>query len=112
MSKCFVAGKASTVSRDLENISAVRGENATFTCEVTQSNAIIKWTKEGKSIRKSQKYDIIKEDRVMKLVIHNVSSKDAGEYRCEVVGGATAKAKLDVKGEDEFIQGWYLFCFC
>ncbi|XP_019734410.1 obscurin isoform X5 [Hippocampus comes] len=92
-----IEGKASTLSRDLENINVVRGENATFTCEVTQSTAIVKWTKEGKSIRKSQKYDIIKEDCVMKLVIHNVSSKDAGEYRCEVVGGATAKAKLDVK---------------
>ncbi|XP_051944300.1 obscurin isoform X4 [Hippocampus zosterae] len=92
-----IEGKVSTLSRDLDDISVVRGENATFTCEVTQSTAIVKWTKEGKSIRKSQKYDIIKEDRVMKLVIHNVSSKDAGEYRCEVVGGATAKAKLDVK---------------
>ncbi|XP_053185436.1 obscurin [Scomber japonicus] len=92
-----VEGKASSVSKELENVSVVEGEEAVFTCEVTQTTSTVKWTKESKVIKKSQKYDICQEDRVMKLIIHNVSAQDSGEYSCEVVGGATTKAKLEIK---------------
>ncbi|XP_061695247.1 obscurin isoform X3 [Syngnathoides biaculeatus] len=92
-----VEGKAASLSRELENVSVVRGEDATFTCEVTQATSLVKWAKGSKAVRKSQKYDIIREERVMKLVIYNVSVQDSGEYSCEVVGGATTKARLEVK---------------
>ncbi|XP_057712682.1 obscurin [Corythoichthys intestinalis] len=92
-----VEGKASSLSKELENVSVFRGENATFTCEVTQMNSLVKWAKEGKAIRKSQKYDIIREESIMKLVVFNVSTQDSGDYSCEVVGGATTKARLEVK---------------
>ncbi|XP_074507683.1 obscurin [Sebastes fasciatus] len=92
-----VEGKASSVSKGLQNVSVVHGEDAVFTCEVTHASSTVKWAKEGKAIRKSQKYDISQEDRVMKMTIHNVSAQDSGEYSCEVVGGATTKAKLEIK---------------
>ncbi|KAF1383754.1 hypothetical protein PFLUV_G00135120 [Perca fluviatilis] len=92
-----VEGKASSVSKGLQNVSAVQDEDAVFTCEVTQASSTVKWAKEGKAIKKSQKYDISQEDKVMKLTIHNVSAQDSGEYSCEVVGGATTKAKLEIK---------------
>ncbi|XP_054452325.1 obscurin [Anoplopoma fimbria] len=92
-----VEGKASSVSKGLQHVSAVQGEDAVFTCEVTQSSSTVKWAKESKAIKKSQKYDISQEDKVMKLIIHNVSAQDSGEYSCEVVGGATTKAKLEIK---------------
>ncbi|KAK9538589.1 hypothetical protein VZT92_003751 [Zoarces viviparus] len=92
-----VEGKASSVSKGLQNVSAVQGEDAVFTCEVTHSSSSVKWAKESKTIRKSQKYDISKEYKVMKLTIHNVSAQDSGEYSCEVVGGATTKAKLEIR---------------
>ncbi|XP_037642969.1 obscurin isoform X43 [Sebastes umbrosus] len=92
-----VEGKASSVSKGLQNVSVVQGEGAVFTCEVTNASSTVKWAKEGKAIRKSQKYDISQEDKVMKLTIHNVSAQDSGEYSCEVVGGATTKAKLEIK---------------
>ncbi|KAL7385989.1 hypothetical protein ABVT39_002583 [Epinephelus coioides] len=92
-----VEGKASSVSRGLQNVKADRGEDAVFICEVTQASSTVKWAKEGKAIKKSQKYDITQEGRVMKLTIHNVSAQDSGEYSCEVVGGATTKAKLEIK---------------
>ncbi|XP_039998756.1 obscurin isoform X7 [Xiphias gladius] len=92
-----VEGRASSVSRGIENVSAVQGEEAVFTCEVTQASSTVKWAKEGKAIKKSQKYDISQEDKVMKLTIHNVSAQDSGEYSCEVVGGATTKAQLEIK---------------
>ncbi|XP_068459615.1 obscurin isoform X1 [Clinocottus analis] len=92
-----VEGKASSVSKSLQSVSAVQGEDAVFTCEVTQSSSTVKWAKESKAIKKSQKYDISQEDKVMKLTIRNVSAQDSGEYSCEIVGGATTKAKLEIR---------------
>ncbi|KAM4551557.1 obscurin isoform 7-T7 [Odontesthes bonariensis] len=92
-----VEGKASSVSKGLENASAVQGEDAVFTCEVTQARSTVKWAMEGKAIKTSQKYEISQQEKVMKLTIRNVSAKDSGEYSCEVVGGATTKAKLEIK---------------
>ena len=104
MSTSLGAGRASSVSKGLQNVSAVQGEEAVFTCEVTQASSTVKWAKEGKAIKKSQKYDISQEDKVMKLTIHNVSAQDSGEYSCEVVGGATTKAQMEIKGETSFLN--------
>lgn len=95
--------KASFVSRELENVSVVQGEDAVFTCEVRQATSTIKWAKEGKVIKKSHKYTIGQEDRIAKLTVHNTSAQDSGEYSCEVVGGATTKAMLEIKGRTEFM---------
>ncbi|CAI5640968.1 unnamed protein product [Oreochromis niloticus] len=92
-----VEGKASSVSKGLQNICVVQGEDAVFTCEVTQASFAVKWAKDGKAIKKSQKYELSQQDRVMKLAIHNVSAQDSGEYSCEVIGGATTRAKLEIK---------------
>lgn len=93
-------GKASSLSRGLENVTAFLSEDAVFTCEVTQTGSTVNWAKEGKLIRKSQKYDINQEDKVMRLTVRNVAAQDSGEYSCEVVGGATTKAKLEIKGNE------------
>ncbi|XP_034038495.1 obscurin-like [Thalassophryne amazonica] len=92
-----VEGKASSVSKGLQNVSAIPGEDAAFTCIVMQASSTVKWAKEGKAIKKSQKYELSQEDKVMKLIIHKVTAQDSGEYSCEVVGGATTKAKLEIK---------------
>nr|XP_040027511.1 obscurin isoform X10 [Gasterosteus aculeatus aculeatus] len=92
-----VEGRAAYVSKELQNVSAVQGEDAVFTCELTQSNSTVKWAKESKAIKKSQKYDICQEEKILKLTVRNVSAQDSGEYSCEVVGGATTKAKLEIR---------------
>ncbi|KAM9427865.1 obscurin isoform 6-T6 [Salvelinus alpinus] len=92
-----VEGKAQSVSRELQSIRVFSGEDAVFTCEVTQTRATVQWAKDGKDIRKSEKYEISKEERVMKLTVHSVTVQDSGEYSCEVIGGATTKAKLEIK---------------
>ncbi|KAK6310836.1 hypothetical protein J4Q44_G00188910 [Coregonus suidteri] len=95
--KLTVKGKTQSVSRELQSVSVVSREDAVFTCEVTQTSATVQWAKDGKEIKKSEKYEISKEERVMKLTIHSVTVQDSGEYSCEVIGGATTKAKLEVK---------------
>lgn len=87
------------MSRELQNVSVVAGEDAVFSCEVTQTSASVKWAKDGKAIKKSQKYSLSQEEKVMTLTVHSVSANDSGEYSCEVVGGATTKAKLEVQGK-------------
>lgn len=101
ISLSFLLGKASSLSKGLQNISLVQGEDAVFTCEVTQSSSKVKWAKDGKSIKKSQKYEISQQEKVMKLNIHSVSAEDSGEYSCEVIGGATTKARLEIKGKHD-----------
>ncbi|MEQ2284724.1 hypothetical protein AMECASPLE_024450, partial [Ameca splendens] len=92
-----VEGKSSSISNGLQNVSAVCGEDGIFTCEVTQASSTVKWAKDGKAIRTSKKYEISQQQKVMKLTIHNVSAEDSGEYSCEIVGGATTRAKLEIK---------------
>ncbi|XP_031665703.1 obscurin isoform X11 [Oncorhynchus kisutch] len=95
--KLTVKGKAQSVSRELQSVSVVSGEDAVFTCEVTQTSTTVQWAKDGKDIRKSEKYNISKEEKVMKLTVRSVTVQDSGEYSCEVIGGATTKAKLVIK---------------
>lgn len=89
------------MSRGLENVSVVQGEDAVFTCELRQATSTVKWAKEDKVIKKSHKYAISQEDRTVKLTIHNTSVQDSGGYSCEVVGGATTKATLEIKGRTQ-----------
>jgi len=66
----------------------------------------VKWSKDGKSIRKSQKYEISQEQTLVKLIIRSVTEKDSGEYSCEITGGPTSKAKLEIKGKDFKVYGF------
>ncbi|KAM9789384.1 obscurin [Neosynchiropus ocellatus] len=92
-----VEGRASSVSKGLEDVRAVLGEDAVFTCEVTHSTSTVKWTKDGTTVKRGQKYDVKQEGKVMKLIISSVSPEDSGVYCCEVVGGASTRATLEVK---------------
>ncbi|XP_026114229.1 obscurin isoform X16 [Carassius auratus] len=92
-----VEGEAPAISKELQGVSARIGEDATFSCELSQSGLEVKWSKDGKSIRKSQKYEISQEQTLVKLTVRNVTEKDSGEYSCEVTGGPTSKAKLEIK---------------
>lgn len=96
--------KASSVSRGLENVSVVQGEDAVFTCELRQATFTVRWAKEGKVIKKSHKYTISQEERIARLTVHHTSAQDSGEYSCEVVGGATTKATLEIKGRTGFLH--------
>ncbi|KAJ8337405.1 hypothetical protein SKAU_G00386250 [Synaphobranchus kaupii] len=93
-----VKGKAVKVSRELQDTRVAPGEDAEFSCEVTQPGALIKWSKDGKAIRKSNKYEISQDGCLAKLLVHSTTTRDSGEYCCEVDSAGTTKAKLEVKG--------------
>uniref|UniRef100_A0A672LBB8 Ig-like domain-containing protein n=1 Tax=Sinocyclocheilus grahami TaxID=75366 RepID=A0A672LBB8_SINGR len=103
-------GEAPTISKELQGVSAKIGEDATFSCELSQSGLEVKWSKDGKSIRKSQKYEISQEQTLVKLTIRNVTEKDSGEYSCEITGGPTSKVTVPttvtwLKGTKEIRAG-------
>ncbi|XP_047667394.1 obscurin isoform X5 [Tachysurus fulvidraco] len=92
-----VKGEVPTFSKELKDVSIAPGEDAVFLCELSQAGLDAIWYKNGKSIQKSLKYEMIQENKVVKLIVHGVTAKDSGEYSCEVTGGPTSKAQLEIK---------------
>ncbi|KAA0704500.1 Obscurin [Triplophysa tibetana] len=96
-----VEGEAPTISKELQGISAKAGEDATFSCELSQPGLEVKWSKDGKSIRKSQKYEIIHAQTLVNLTIRSVNEKDAGEYSFTWLKG---KKEITTGGRYELTQ--------
>ncbi|XP_041913572.1 obscurin isoform X1 [Alosa sapidissima] len=92
----FVQEKPVRVFRDMLNLRVTPGEDAELSCEITRPETSIKWLKNGHVIRESPKYEISQKDHLVKLIIHNATLMDSGEYCCEAEGIAT-RAKLVVK---------------
>lgn len=70
---------------------------ATFTCELSKDNTKSVWMKDGKQIKANKRIEVIMEKKTHKLVIHEVTVADKGEYSC-VVGGISTSAKLILEG--------------
>ena len=58
----------------------------------------IRWFKDGKAIRKSQKYELQQEGTRAMLIIHDSTVKDSGEYTCETETSKTT-ARITVQGQ-------------
>ena len=59
----------------------------------------VQWTKSGKPITANKKFEIVREESVHKLIIHDVTGDiDLGEYSIEVRGLAS-KAMLSIQGQ-------------
>ncbi|XP_072537299.1 obscurin [Salminus brasiliensis] len=92
----FVKEKPVRVFRDMLNAKATPGEDAELSCEITKPQAAVKWLKNGRMIRVGPKYEIIQKGYLVRLIIHNTTVKDSGEYCCEADGVAT-RARLEVR---------------
>ncbi|MCI4374319.1 hypothetical protein PGIGA_G00004900 [Pangasianodon gigas] len=92
-----VEGEVPIFSKELQGVSITPGKDAVFLGELSQAGLDVVWCVNGKSIQKSLKYEIIQENKVVKLIVHSVTTKDSGEYSCEVTGGPTSKAQLEIK---------------
>ncbi|XP_050613036.1 obscurin isoform X35 [Macaca thibetana thibetana] len=80
----IVKERPATIMKPLEDQRVAPGEDVELRCELSRAGTPVRWLKDGKAIRKSQKYDVVCEGTMAVLVIRGASLKDVGEYTCEV----------------------------
>ncbi|XP_041040413.1 obscurin isoform X3 [Carcharodon carcharias] len=89
----MVKEKPAEIKKQLENLVAIVGEEIELSCETSKPDSSVKWFKDDKRIRKSHRYEISQQGAVNKLIIHQVTTKDSGEYAC---GTETSKTTATV----------------
>lgn len=94
----FPSEKPTEVTKELEDKTAAAGQDVSLSCELSKPDMNIRWYKDGKTIRKSQKYDLHQEGTRAILIIHDSTVKDSGEYTCETEVSKT-KARITVQGQ-------------
>ncbi|XP_053074833.1 obscurin isoform X44 [Acinonyx jubatus] len=86
------------IMKPLEDQKAAPGEDVVMSCELSRAGTPVRWLKDGKAIRKSQKYDLVTEGTWATLVVRAVSLKDSGEYTCETEASkSTASLRVEEK---------------
>lgn len=100
----FLSEKPTEVTKQLEDKMSASGQDISLSCELSKPDVNIRWYKDGKAIRKSQKYDLQQEGTRAILIIHDSTVKDSGEYTCETEDSKT-KARVTVQGELKSILG-------
>ncbi|XP_066483113.1 obscurin isoform X12 [Tiliqua scincoides] len=91
-----VKEKPAEFTRALEDKTTSVGQEVSLSCDLSKWDSGMKWRKDGKEIRRSQKYDLRQEGNRAVLIIHDATVKDSGEYTCETETSKT-KATLTVE---------------
>ncbi|KAI4499904.1 hypothetical protein M0802_005160 [Mischocyttarus mexicanus] len=71
-------------------------QDATFLIEISQSNIPVTWLRKGEIIKKSEKYVIIDEGNVKKLIVKKCTTEDIAEYTA-VVTNVKTSSRLKVE---------------
>lgn len=84
-------------SKDVEKVSARLWEEAKLQAELSDTEATVKWMKDGKELKASEKYELQTVGKRRILKIRSAAEEDAGvyEYVCE---GDKMLFQLSVKG--------------
>uniref|UniRef100_A0A663M3I2 Obscurin n=1 Tax=Athene cunicularia TaxID=194338 RepID=A0A663M3I2_ATHCN len=96
-----VKEKPTEVTKQLEDKTSAVGQDISLSCELSKPDVTIRWYKDGKAIRKSQKYDLHQEGTRAFLIIHDSTVKDSGEYTCETEVSKT-KARITVQEKPNY----------
>ncbi|XP_062424696.1 obscurin isoform X3 [Rhea pennata] len=96
-----VKEKPTEITKQLEDKTSAAGQDICLSCELSKPDASIRWYKDGKAIRKSQKYDLQQEGTQAILVIHDSTVKDSGEYTCETEISKT-RARITVQEKPNY----------
>jgi len=91
-------------TKELVDTEVTEGEDVILHCETSKSDSPVKWCKDGKSLRNSSKYNIIRLGFEAKLVIHRAEETDSGRYECEA-GAAKSSAVITIKGKNFWSNG-------
>lgn len=107
---CLGLALPATFTKPLQNQKAEEGSTVTLSCEISKSNAAVKWKKAGTVLRPSEKYKMHQAGSVAELTICNLSGADSGEYTCDTGDQQTTAAVL-VKGGDLHVEhlNWDLY---
>ncbi|NXU35280.1 OBSCN protein, partial [Drymodes brunneopygia] len=76
-SKVSVQEKPTEVTKKLEDKTSPAGQDISLSCELSKADINIRWYKDGKAIRKSQKYELQQEGTRATLIIHDSTVKDS-----------------------------------
>ncbi|XP_059694276.1 obscurin isoform X5 [Haemorhous mexicanus] len=94
----LVKEKPTEVAKQLEDKTSPAGQDISLSCELSKADVTIRWYKDGKAIRKSQKYDLQQEGTRATLIIRDSTVKDSGEYTCETeTSKTTARVTVQEK---------------
>lgn len=86
------------ITKPLEDQRAAPGDDVVLSCELSRASTPVRWLRDGKSIRNSQKYELVTEGTRAMLVVHAVSLRDSGQYSCETEASKTT-ATVCVEGD-------------
>ncbi|XP_038654386.1 obscurin isoform X3 [Scyliorhinus canicula] len=100
----MVKEKPAEITKQLENLVATVGEEIVLSCETSKTDSSVKWFKEDKRIRKSNKYEISQQGTVNKLIIHQATTKDCGEYTCKTGTSKTTATVIVNEVVNRFIK--------
>ena len=96
----YVVVEAIIFVRELQDIKVSEAKaKVTFECEISKSGLSVEWYKGDKKLRRDEKYDIQKDDKVHRLIIDEVVDKDVGEYKA-VYKQLSTSAKLTLAGRE------------
>uniref|UniRef100_A0A803VK92 Obscurin, cytoskeletal calmodulin and titin-interacting RhoGEF n=1 Tax=Ficedula albicollis TaxID=59894 RepID=A0A803VK92_FICAL len=96
-----VKEKPTEVTKQLEDKTSPAGQDISLSCELSKADVNIRWYKDGKAIRKSQKYDLQQEGTRATLIIRDSTVKDSGEYTCETETSKTT-ARITVQEKPNY----------
>ncbi|XP_023777818.1 obscurin [Cyanistes caeruleus] len=96
-----VKEKPTEVTKQLEDKTSPAGQDISLSCELSKADVNIRWYKDGKAIRKSQKYELQQEGTLATLIIRESTVKDSGEYTCETETSKTT-ARITVQEKPNY----------
>lgn len=79
-----------------KDVTALENAVVSFELSVSHDTVPVRWFHKNVELKPSDKCKIISQRKVHKLMLHNISSDDAGEYTA-LVGQIECKAKLFVE---------------
>lgn len=91
-------------NKPLKNIKVTEKEDATLECEVDDSNAEVRWFKNGKQLKSNDRVEFVIEGKKRRLVVKKSEISDEDEYECKTNSDNT-KADLLVEPFNKIIKG-------